>query len=176
MHCQKSGRDKQTSAAVRYRLWFGAGLFLINFSVILLSYFFLAFPPGGTSIEYPALRQCKTLASIIAHQQHLNPGRLGFFRELWCGRTISDNGLTFRCRKIIWPAPQQHWTSATVGSVTVFGSQSFGFEGLQLSKFLMELQMPTAHLQNTGWRKGISAMYLCGSLVLNWPVSKNIVL
>ena len=35
MHWQNTGLDQQTSATVRYQLWFGAGLFLNNFSVIL---------------------------------------------------------------------------------------------------------------------------------------------
>lgn len=41
MHCQKSGRDIETSAKVRCQLWFGAGLFLnklfSNFIIIFLS-------------------------------------------------------------------------------------------------------------------------------------------
>ena len=35
MHWQNTGRDKLTSAVIRYQLRFGAGLFLINFPVIL---------------------------------------------------------------------------------------------------------------------------------------------
>ena len=65
MHWQNTGQDQQTSAVVHYQLWFGAGLFLINFTVILSSNFFSSFPPGGTSIEYPALRQCKTLPVML---------------------------------------------------------------------------------------------------------------
>ncbi len=64
MHWQNTGRDKLTSAAVRYQLWFGRDGFNLAFSRYLVLYIFnLAFVPGKTSNEFPVLRQCKTLAA-----------------------------------------------------------------------------------------------------------------
>jgi hypothetical protein len=66
IHCQKSGLDIETCTLAMWQLWFGAGLLLLNFSrYIQLHIFNLAFVPGMTSYEFPALRQCKPLCIII---------------------------------------------------------------------------------------------------------------
>jgi hypothetical protein len=49
----KLGQDIVTSAAVRYQHWFGAGIFLRVFSVILIIIFLNSIAAGRTFFKYP---------------------------------------------------------------------------------------------------------------------------
>ena len=63
MHSQKTGQDQQTSAVVRYQIWFGARPLRLSFSLTSnFSFSIQSHWPGMTSNEFPVLRLCKTLA------------------------------------------------------------------------------------------------------------------
>lgn len=68
MHCQKSGLDKLISAVVRYQLWFEAGLFLNKLFGNFIIIFLFSISAGLDQHRFPALRQCKTLHTIL--KQH----------------------------------------------------------------------------------------------------------
>jgi hypothetical protein len=71
MHCQKLGRDIGTSTSVRYQLWFGAGLFLNKFFGNFIIIFLFSISTGRDQQQFPALRQCKTLAEIMTNLKHI---------------------------------------------------------------------------------------------------------
>jgi hypothetical protein len=59
MHCQKWGQDIVTSTKNQYQLWFGARLFLRNFSVILTTTFFFIIATGQTFFKTPTFGNAK---------------------------------------------------------------------------------------------------------------------
>ena len=113
------------------------------------------------------------LASIIAHHHHLKPSGLGFFRVVGrAGLSLIFAG-RFSCLKSIGPSPQHNHASAKVGERRVCWLSRIGLEELFGLRSIRKLLKPTMHLQNTGRRKDIQAVCLCGSSVMVWPFNKN---
>ena len=59
MHCRKCGLDIVTSATNQYQLWFGAGLFLKDFSLILIIAFQIIISTGQTFFKTPTCGNAK---------------------------------------------------------------------------------------------------------------------
>jgi hypothetical protein len=59
MHCQKWGQDVVTSSLTRSQLWFGAGLFLRNFSLILIIILLFNIATGQTDFKNPTFGNAK---------------------------------------------------------------------------------------------------------------------
>ena len=116
LHCQNWGWTLELR--LRFISSFGSGrrFSIEHWPLIVHLFFNLTSAPGRTSNKYPKLRQCRTLASIIARKHYLKPGRPGFFRvvvraghsPILADVLVAGKVLGQRCNKI---ELQQRWAA-----------------------------------------------------------------